>query len=358
MKKLLTLLLCGCMLLSGCGPNIEKMIEEEQYEEAYELILEDPQKFGQYSDEVRYQLALIAYENNDLDQAIQYLENNDHSEAMFLLDDYRNEKLISQCKEYFEKFDEKSFKTILKEIKQVNDAKDKEESKEIMAKYFGSSDTYEGNMTTDLEAFNELFPYFKYDEKAMHYYSDSFLYFIRYNASLDIEIEDEVDAVVEITDFNTLVDKNSFSAQTYAALFALVEHQGGKITFEKDRIVMEFSILLEEFQAFQNNDSGYSFSFQSFSTKLEFFGKNTAYVDFKFKNERNVDYETVYMRTYFISSDGELLGEGFAAAEDVKANDEFVAIGMMSEFDMDKIKIIDNALDGGYKQFVFVKEKE
>ncbi len=83
MKKIITmLLLCFCLMISGCGVNIEKLIEEEKYEEAYAAILENEEEFGEYKDEVRYHLGLIAYENKDLDQAISYMDKNFYLDAM------------------------------------------------------------------------------------------------------------------------------------------------------------------------------------------------------------------------------------------------------------------------------------
>lgn len=81
MKKLLTLALCGILVspLYGCASKedkVKQLIEDEKYEEAFTEIQNNPEELKTFQDEVTFNLAKKAADNNDYEKALEYLEGN------------------------------------------------------------------------------------------------------------------------------------------------------------------------------------------------------------------------------------------------------------------------------------------
>lgn len=76
-------------VFSGCSNvnKVEKLIEEENYSEAYEEIQNDPEKYAEFRDEVTYNLAKASADEGDYAQALEYLDNNSLDEAKVLKDE-------------------------------------------------------------------------------------------------------------------------------------------------------------------------------------------------------------------------------------------------------------------------------
>ena len=137
----LTGILCLMVSLVGCSNKVNKLIEEGKYEEALYLIEEDPTKYSeiidevkyimaleliengeyvkaldlleeastQYSeiiDEVKYNIALECIENDDFDKALEFLEENSYENASNLLKETLNLRAASDIEKCLYEMDE------------------------------------------------------------------------------------------------------------------------------------------------------------------------------------------------------------------------------------------------------------
>ena len=80
---MLSMVLC----ISGCSTNVSTLIEEGKYEEALAIIEENPDKYSDVYDEVRYRVAEIALENNEFEKVVSLLDDNLHNGAPVLLNE-------------------------------------------------------------------------------------------------------------------------------------------------------------------------------------------------------------------------------------------------------------------------------
>lgn len=104
MKKIITLLLSfllGLSLTACTSDEVKKLMDEKKYEEAYELIQKDKDKYGKYLDECNYYLGNDSMKNEYYDSAIQYFEQSDFKKSKEKLDKcryYRAEECIDNKK--------------------------------------------------------------------------------------------------------------------------------------------------------------------------------------------------------------------------------------------------------------------
>lgn len=93
MKKSLKYLLCMLVLffMTGCSNKVEKLMKDENYLEALNVIKESNGKYDEYKDECRYLLAKQNIEDNDYDNAYSLLQDNNFKGAKELQEDIEDE---------------------------------------------------------------------------------------------------------------------------------------------------------------------------------------------------------------------------------------------------------------------------
>lgn len=81
------LLFIMVMCISGCSANVNDLINDEKYEEALVIIEEDPGKYADIYDEVRYRVAETAFGNSEFEKVVSLLADNQYDGATGLLDE-------------------------------------------------------------------------------------------------------------------------------------------------------------------------------------------------------------------------------------------------------------------------------
>lgn len=87
MKRIICCLLLLTIVVTfvSCSANVNKLIENGQYEDALAIIEEDPDKYSDLYDEVRYKVAETAFKNDDFEKVVSLLEDNHYEGASTLL---------------------------------------------------------------------------------------------------------------------------------------------------------------------------------------------------------------------------------------------------------------------------------
>lgn len=94
----ITVFLC---FITGCTDKVNSLIEQGKYEEALILVEENPEKYKDIYDEIRYHNAKISFENGDYEQAITLLENNFYSGSSEIRNKALNLKSAIEIEYYY-----------------------------------------------------------------------------------------------------------------------------------------------------------------------------------------------------------------------------------------------------------------
>lgn len=92
MKRILMSLVCCLMLfsLTGCGKNeIETLMDDNKYQEAYDLIKKDEDKYGDYKDECAYYIGKKAFDDKKYSIALSYFKDNNFKKLDKEIDECR-----------------------------------------------------------------------------------------------------------------------------------------------------------------------------------------------------------------------------------------------------------------------------
>lgn len=268
MKKVIcvVLMLSIVLCISGCSANVSTLIEEGKYEEALVIIEENPDKYSDVYDEVRYRVAEIALENNEFEKAISLLVNNGNENASTLLahvydlktaceiETYFNE-MLKEIDEYnpdnwtpnFDYMDGSDFYLRISDM--LNDTYDVivrdnnvDNAQVRFVEIFGYEATSVAQAKNDINELKEQLGFEEfYDSEFCYYYSLHFLMedILKNSDNVRFEMTDTRGfAIIEHP--YLLLNEKGISAKVFAYLLGTCDNFGGEISRDGERIVITF----------------------------------------------------------------------------------------------------------------------
>lgn len=257
MKKIIISLvsLCLILMLSGCSDNeINRLIEEKKYQEAYELAEE--KNNTEMMDVCKYHLAEKCINQEDYAKAFEYLDGNNNSDAVKLLEKNKGKfnsvfaiestlkelneihNLIKESKVGAFEFTKSQETFYIQTSKKLTELKKKilkenlSDLEDEIISVFGMmpKSTSEANKwITELEG------YFKSEKDIYHlsYVMGAF----NDNENIVISSFDD-EGIIVLEHVNEYLHQNHFSYRTFAVLLGILDMYGAEIEQNGDKLII------------------------------------------------------------------------------------------------------------------------
>lgn len=355
MKKYIILVLTVVLMLSlcGCSNKVDRLIEQEQYEEALLIMEKKPDKYKDLYDEIRYNVALNSFNNNELEKAIDLLTDNNYDNAQTLLNDVQNlksaikiEEIYNEMKKEIEEYnpdkwnpnfdymDSADFYFKIKEmLDETNDIIVRDNKLDNAIKNFVEIFGYEPTTIEEAEnALTNLSDELNFDE----YHSSEFFYYHVLDyvmTTLTRESEFVRFDLTETSGFMIIEKPYSFlkseeiSEKVFAYLLGTCENMGASISRDLEKIIITF----KNTQSDSYWSRGYYYCApNSQYSKISKFNDNVKYTieeigldevgvwtENIITNEEKYNIEYISMNAILIAEDGKHVGATSILLEDI-----------------------------------------
>ncbi|MEG0593450.1 MAG: hypothetical protein RR512_09035, partial [Coprobacillus sp.] len=261
-KKILSCVLCFVFTLSlvGCSNEVDRLMKDKKYKEAYELIEKHPDKYSKYEDECTYQLALQSFKKKDYPYSYELLKDNKTDQAKQLLAKveplYNSSIMASQIEYYLIQMDEEIESPsngkygIWKEGTwfymnigyRLNDLLDNIDNKntdlDIESIY---KDIFDTELNNNSEAKNKI----KELQKTVvwntdHYHLYTVCNFIKDNKNTDTYFDDNDVGNMVIKNVNLFLKEKGISPKTLAYMLGIFKDYGAEILKSNETIVIKW----------------------------------------------------------------------------------------------------------------------
>ena len=268
MKKFIciVLILCIVICISGCSANVNDLLKEGKYQEALVIVEENPSKYADMYDEVKYFVAEQAITDGDYQTAIELLKDNKYKDASVLLNSVLNLSVAVEI--------ENEYNMMLKEIEDYNPDKwnpkfDYMESSDFYLKIKDMLDeTYDiivrdNKVDNATKKFAEIFGYepttieqaknaitkLSDDLKFNEYYDSEFFYYhvldyvmttlTRESEFVRFELTDTSGFMIIEKPYEFLQSKG-ISTKVFAYLLGSCESMGASISRDSEKIIVTY----------------------------------------------------------------------------------------------------------------------